>query len=173
MFAKTPAHNWRNLFSTKDLNQSLQHSSDDTEARHSQDGRGSDREHSPTWPDSRGRRRSGRREVPRSIEARNKLPDDVAPRWNGTKKETVLHEFAGVRPRKETLWVALARRSKPQRQPLADTNPIRSPDDRNLSVSHLPIQTRSAPIRGPSRFIASSRRSMGRTASRRLVAAAP
>jgi hypothetical protein len=59
-------------------------------------------------PDSQGRPRSGRREVLRSIEARNKLPDDVAPRWIGTKKETVLHAFAGARSRKETLLVALA-----------------------------------------------------------------
>jgi hypothetical protein len=39
---------------------------------------------------------------------RNKLPDYVAPRWIGTKKETVSHAFAGERPRKETLLVALA-----------------------------------------------------------------
>ena len=42
------------------------------------------------------------------IETRNKIPACVAPWWNETKKETVLHAFGGERPRKETLLVALA-----------------------------------------------------------------
>jgi hypothetical protein len=39
---------------------------------------------------------------------RNKIPDGVAPRWNETKKETVLFAFGGERPRNKTLSAALA-----------------------------------------------------------------
>jgi hypothetical protein len=39
---------------------------------------------------------------------RNKIPDCVAPRWNETKKETVLFTFGGERPRNKKLKVALA-----------------------------------------------------------------
>jgi hypothetical protein len=42
------------------------------------------------------------------METRNKIPDCVAPRWNETKKETVLCTFGEKRPRKEPLFTALA-----------------------------------------------------------------
>ena len=46
--------------------------------------------------------------APRSIETTNKIQDRGAPPSNETKKETVLRAFGVKRPRKETLWVALA-----------------------------------------------------------------
>jgi hypothetical protein len=42
-----------------------------------------------------------------SIETRNRIPDCVAPWWNEIKKQTVLCTFGGMRPRRETLFMAL------------------------------------------------------------------
>jgi hypothetical protein len=84
--------------------------SDDTDARHSLAAQGTGREHPLRWltSDSQGRQWRIRRAVARAIETRNKIPDCVAPRWNETKKETVLFAFVGERPKNETLLVALA-----------------------------------------------------------------
>jgi hypothetical protein len=48
------------------------------------------------------------RELPRSIETRNKLLDCGASRWNKSKKKTVLFAFNGERPRNKTLSVTIA-----------------------------------------------------------------
>ena len=54
-----------------------------------------------------------RQRVPRSIETRNKIQDSRRSSVERDKEETVLRAFGGKRPRKETLLVALAWRSKP------------------------------------------------------------
>ena len=51
--------------------------------------------------DSQRRQWKIRHAVARAIETRNKIPDCGAPRWNETKKETVLFAFGGERPREQ------------------------------------------------------------------------
>jgi hypothetical protein len=51
--------------------------------------------------------RNGRGSSP-VIGTGNKIPDGIAPRWNETRKQTVLFAFGGERPRHKTLSAALA-----------------------------------------------------------------
>ena len=80
-----------------------------------QPGRASNQQGAPpSWlvSDSQGRRWSTRREVPRSIETRNKDHACMAHRWNKTKKKTVLRIRLGRDQGRSRCLVALSKRWK-------------------------------------------------------------